>query len=186
MKAFRTLLLLALFGCASPEPAYFTLAPMPGPATGGGPALVELRRPGLAGYLDRPEIVRANSPYQLRMAGAERWAEPFGDMVSRVLAEDLNARLPGTSVFSSTGAISAEANATLEIDIQRFDSDASGQVHLLVQIAVSHGRNRPPAATRTVHLTRAPTGGSTAELAAAMSALLGQLADQIAAIIRAA
>ena len=59
--------------CTSPEPAYYTLAPVPGTPRRGGVALIELRRPGLAGYLDRPEIVRSGSAYQLRVAGSERW-----------------------------------------------------------------------------------------------------------------
>ena len=187
MRARLTLVaVLALSACASPEPAYFTLAAVPGSPVGGGPALVEMRRPGLAGYLDRPEIVRANSPYQLRMVSGERWAEPFGDMLSRILIEDLNERLPGTSLFSATGAISADANANLEVDVQRFDADASGLVHLVAQVAVAHGRNQPPVSTRVIQLTRMPTGRSTAELAAAMSALLGQMADQVATMLRGA
>ncbi|HEY0419815.1 MAG TPA: PqiC family protein [Acetobacteraceae bacterium] len=184
MKALVLVALLALGACASPEPAYFTLAPVPGPAIASGPRLVEMRRPGLAGYLDRPEIVRASSAYQLRLLGGERWAEPFGDMVSRVLIEDLNQRLPGTSVFSATGAISADASANLEVDVQRFDSDASGLVRLVAQVAIARGRNRPPVSTRAIQLTQMPTGRSTGELAAAMSALLGQMSDQIATMLR--
>ncbi len=182
----RLLLLagLALASCASPEPAYFTLAPVRGPAQGGGPVLAELRRIGLAGYLDRPEIVRTNATYQLRLAGGERWGEPFGDLVARILAEDLNMRLPGTSVFTSAGAISAEANAKVELDIQRFDADASGQVTLLAQVAVTRGRARSTAAARSVRLTVPLPGPSTAELVAAMSTALGQLADQVAAMLR--
>ncbi len=184
----RGLLGLALAGaasaCASPEPAYFTLAAVPGPARRGGPAQVELRRPGLAGYLDRPEIVRSNSPYSLRVTGAERWGEPLGDLIARILAEDLNNRLPGSSVFTSAGSITAEADATVEMDIQRFDADPSGQVVLLAQVAVSRGRARASAATRVVRLTVQPAGPGTASLVAAMSAALGQLADALAAMLQ--
>ena len=184
MKRLALLIALALAGCSSPEPAYYTLAPVRGAGQGGGPALVELRRPGLAGYLDRPEIVRANSAYQLRVAGGERWGEPFGDLVARILAEDLNSRLPGTSVFTSAGSISAEANATVELDVQRFDADATGQVILLAQVAVTRGRARGNSAARPVRVTVTPTSGSTADLVAAMSAALGQLADQVAGMLR--
>ncbi|MBC7800644.1 MAG: membrane integrity-associated transporter subunit PqiC, partial [Gemmatimonadaceae bacterium] len=152
-EAFGLALAAACAGCASAELAYYTLAPVPGPVSSGGPRLVELRRPGLAGYLDRPEIVRASGTYSLRLAGTERWGEPFGDLVARILAENLNLRLPGSSVFTSSGSISAEANATVELDIQRFDADAAGQVMLLAQVAVSRGRARASAATRTVRLS---------------------------------
>ncbi len=170
--------------CASPEPSYYTLAPVPGVARSGGPKLVELRRPGLAGYLDRPEIVRTGGTYQLNVAGRERWGEPFGDLVVRILAENLNSRLSSSSVFTSAGSITADADATVELDIQRFDADASGNVVLLAQVAASRGRDRSKAATRTVRRTVTPAGPSTAELVAAMSLALGQLADDVAALLR--
>lgn len=186
--ARRRLLFLALAGavpaCTSAEPAYYTLAAVPGAARRGGPTLVELRRPGLAGYLDRPEIVRSNSPYSLRLTGTERWGEPLGDLFARILAENLNSRLPGTSVFTSAGSITAEAGATVEIDIQRFDADPSGQVVLLAQVAVSRGRARASAATRVVRLTVQPASARTTDLVAAMSAALGQLADALATMLR--
>lgn len=177
---------LALSACTSAEPAYFTLAAVPGPAGAGGPRLVEVQRLGLAGYLDRPGIVRADSAYQVRVAGTERWAEPLGDLIGRVLAEDLNQRLPGSSVFTTAGTISADPDATVQMDVQRFDADASGQVVLLAQVAVSRGRNRAAASTRTLRQTVRPSGPATADLVAAMSTALGQLADTVAGTLRGA
>jgi uncharacterized lipoprotein YmbA len=184
MKTLILLALLAVSACASPEPSYFRLAPIRGASQGGGPALVELRRPGIAGYLDRSEIVRAKSPYQLRVTGGERWGEPFGDMVARVLAEDLSSRLPGTSVFTSTGAISVDPEATIEIDVQRFDADLTGQVQFLAQVAVSRRRSRANASARAVRASVTPAGPTTADYVAAMSTALGQAADQIARMLR--
>ena len=177
---------LALSACRSAEPAYFTLAAMPGQAGAGGPRLVEVQRPGLAGYLDRPGIVRANSAYQLSVAGMERWGEPLGDLIGRVLAEDLNQRLPGSSVFTTAGTISAQPDATVELDVLRFDPDAGGQVVLLAQVAVSRGRDRATATTQTVRRTMRPASPATADLVAAMSTVLGQLADTVAGMLRAA
>ena len=174
---------LALAGCTSPEPAYFTLAPVPGAAAPGGPKLVELQRPGLAGYLDRPGIVRADSAVQVKVATAERWAEPLGDLIGRILAEDLNARLPGSSVFTTAGSISAQPDARIELDVQRFDADASGTVVLLAQVAASRGRGGS-AATRTVRLTQVPASPATRDLVAAMSTVLGGLADAVAGMLR--
>jgi uncharacterized lipoprotein YmbA len=175
---------LAAAACASPEPAYYTLAPRPGTAQPGGPRLVELRRIGIAGYLDRPEIVRNSADYRLSLGAGERWGEPLGALVARVLAENLNTRLPGSSVFTSSGAISADPDATIELDLQRFDADASGQAVLLAQVAVTRGRTRK-ADARTVRLVVSPTGSATVDLVAALSTALGQLADQIAPMLRA-
>lgn len=176
--------MLALASCSSPDPAFYTLAPVRGTLRGGGPSLVELRRPGIAGYLDRSEIARSSSPYQLKLNSGERWGEPFGDMVGRVLAEDLNGRLPGTSVFTSSGAISAQTGARVEIDIQRFDADSGGQVMLLGQVAVTIGGNRAAPVARPIRIAVTPAGPGTPAYVAAMSQALGQAADEIAAILR--
>lgn len=172
-------------GCASPEPNYFTLRALPGPVVAGGPRIVELRRIGLAGYLDRPEIVRNSADYRLAIGSNERWGEPLGNLVARVLAEDLNLRMPGTSVFTSSGSISVDPDATLEIDLQRFDADASGQVVVLAQVAASRARNRGAGNARAVRLLVTPVGATSTDLVAAMSAALGQLADQIVPLLRA-
>jgi uncharacterized lipoprotein YmbA len=166
--------------CASPDPSYYTLAPIRGTASPGGPALVELRRPGIAGYLDRSEITRSNTPYQLKVATGERWGEPFGDMVGRVLAEDLNSRLAGSSVFTSAGAISADAGARVEIDIQRFDADAGGQIVLAAQVAVTRNGNRGEPTTRSLRINITPAGAATSAYVAAMSQALARASDDIA------
>ncbi len=175
-----TPLLLAVARCASPDPAIYTLRAVPGEVRSGGPSAIKLARPGLAGYLDRPEIVRDSAASRLALRSGERWGEPLGDMIGRVLAEDLSQRLAGSSVFTEAGAISVDPAATIELDIQRFDLDASGIVVLQAQVAVEQGRNHDPAGTRSIRLTMPPASDSTSDLVAAMSALIGQLADAVA------
>ena len=174
---------LGLARCASPDPAIYTLRAVPGAVPGGGPMAVKIARPGLAGYLDRPEIVRDSSVSRLTLNSGERWGEPLGDMVGRVLALDLTQRLPGTSVFTEAGTISVDPSATVELDIQRFDLDQSGAVILLVQVAVEQGRSHDPAFTRSLRLTVTPASGKTPDVVAAMSQALGQLADTVASIL---
>ncbi len=176
--------LLALWGCASADPAIYTMRAVPGQAIGGGPPAIKLARPGLAGYLDRPEIVRDSSASRLKLNGGERWGEPLGDMIGRVLALDLSQRLPGSSVFTEAGTISVDASATIELDVQRFDLDTNGQVVLLAQVAVEQGRSHDPSATHSLRLTVQPTGTGTPELVAAESSALGQMADQLAGLLR--
>jgi hypothetical protein len=178
---------VALLGCgASPEPTYYALAPTTGAARSGATHMIELRRPGLAGYLDRSDIVRRVSDYRLTVASAERWGEPLGDMIARVLAEDLAQRLPGSIVFTEAAAVSAVPDATVEMDIQRFDLGADGAVSLAAQIAVERGREREPGTTtvQSVELRSDHGGAGTPWLAGEMSALLGRLADSIAAMLR--
>ncbi len=176
-------LAIGLASCASPDPAIYTLRAVPGDALGGGPVAVKIARPGLAGYLDRPEIVRDSSVSRLTLNSGERWGEPLGDMMGRVLALDLAQRLPGTSVFTEAGTISVDPSATVELDVQRFDLDQAGAVILLVQVAVEQGRSHDPAFTRSLRLTVAPASTRTPDVVAAMSQAVGQMADAIASIV---
>lgn len=170
----------ALAGCVSPNPVLYTLAAVPGTPQPIAARSVELRRIGIAGYLDRPEIVLEQAGFELRLAHNERWAEPTGTMIERVFTEDLVQRLPGTSVFAEEGAISTRPDLALEVDIQRLDADASGQAVLLAQLAVRHENGDRPAVAETMRLTATPTGPGTRDLVAAESTLLGELADRVA------
>jgi uncharacterized protein len=180
MRRRMVLLGAMLAGCASPTPEFYTLVAVPGAVRTIAARSVELRRIGLALYLDRPEIVRSAAQYRLLVADRQRWGEPFGSMIGRVLTENLVQRLPGTAVYAQAGAISARAETVLEIEIQRFDTDASGQVVLLAQAAVRRQDSRETVAD-TLRITETPGGTDTASLVAAMSAALGELADQVAA-----
>lgn len=190
--AWALALCLGLAGCAgtSPEPTVYTLAPAAGaPAAGphgdAAPRTVELRRIGLAGYLDRPGIVRTESGNRLSVSDGEQWGEPLDDMIGRVLAEDLGRRLPGSTVISEAGGISADADAILEVDIQRFDADPDGAVVVLAQVSARASRARAAQAIRTVRFAVRPAGTDAGALVAALSTGLGQLADTAAAMLRA-
>ncbi|MBE9606909.1 membrane integrity-associated transporter subunit PqiC [Acetobacteraceae bacterium H6797] len=177
------LALAPLAACASTEPSYYRLQALPGQAITGAPRSVELRRVGLARYLDRSEVVRAGSGAQLEIGGDNRWAEPLGDMVTRLLAEALTQRLPGTAVFAEQGAISADPLAIAEVQITRFEADKAGNVSLTAQLAVRRaGTGRLPV-TRAFD-RRLPSGGAAMEaVAGTMSKALAMLADDLAAML---
>jgi uncharacterized protein len=172
--------ILALAGCASPNPDFYTLQPTHGAVLSTPAQIIELRRPGLAGYLDRSDVVLKDSDYHININSQSRWAEPMGDMIGRVLAQDLSQRLPASSVFGQSGAITADPTLRVEIDVQRFDLGDDGRVTLTAETALESGRSHTPVKTRNVNLTSAPAGPGAANLAAIMSTLLGQLADQVA------
>jgi uncharacterized lipoprotein YmbA len=172
-------LLCLLAGCASPNPKLYTLARVPGPAAASTLRVIEIRHVGLARYLDRPGIVTHVDAYRVTLADDARWAEPLPDMLARVVATDLGARLPGSTVFTAASAISAEADVTVEIDIQRFD--AGTRFDLVAALALQRAGGAPKLVT--VNLSAPPPGDEESQIAT-MSALLGELADRIAALIR--
>jgi uncharacterized lipoprotein YmbA len=189
--ARRGVLVLALAappsfaGCgSSPEPVFYALAPTRGVTAPLAIHAIRIRRPGLAGYLDRPEIVRGVVDFRLGVTSNERWGEPLDAMLGRVLAEDLDQRVPGSSVYTEDGAITADPEATVEVDFRRFDIGSDGQANLWAEVAVQRGDNSARATSRSVKLSQAPAAATTSALVATMSDLLGQLADQIAAMLR--
>ena len=179
-----TSLLLAAGCSASKEPTYFTLASSPATSRGGAPALIELRRPAVAGHLDRADVVRRVKDYKLDISTNDRWAEPLGDMVGRVLAQDLASRLGESQLFVENGAISSLPDVIVAVNVQTFERGADDDVVLVAQVVLDVPRTRQPVRAKRFELRNKSGGGSTQELVASMSTLLGQLADGVAEMLR--
>ncbi len=183
-RAFAALTVLTAVGCgSSPEPIYYALTPSRDSRPAGGGAswahLIKLRRPAIAGYLDRAEIVTRVSDHRLRVASGESWGAPLADMTGRVFVEDLSARLNGCVVFTELSPISAAPDAVVSLDIQRFDVGDDGMLNLRAEVSVERGTDHAVVGVRTVDLHLRPASASTTALVAAMSDLVAQLADQV-------
>jgi hypothetical protein len=61
-------------------------------------------------------------------------------MLIRILIEELGQRLPQSTVFSENGAVTASPDATIELNMQRLDEDASGNLVLQAQASVDFKR----------------------------------------------
>jgi uncharacterized lipoprotein YmbA len=126
-------------------------------------------------YLDRPEIVRYGSTYELRLSEFERWGEEMNEMVTRTLLENLALRLPRAQIFAAHGLAASPVDATVDIDFGRFDAGADGVVVLAARWIV---RREPRSADfETARLTAQSASPATVDLVAAMSDALGQFAD---------
>jgi uncharacterized lipoprotein YmbA len=167
----------------SPDPVLYTIAVRPGPALPGGPRVVQLRDIGLASYLDRREIVRSSEDYRLGVMANTWWGEPLGSMLGRVLVVELSQRLPNSKVYSESGAITADPNAVVGVNIQRLDTDKTGTLVLLAQAAVEFNRPRRSAA-RNFAISKTPPTSDVAGQVAATSDAVAELADGIAALLQ--
>jgi uncharacterized lipoprotein YmbA len=165
---------------SSPEPLYFALSPSPGTARAVPLGPVEIREPGIAGYLDHSELLARSSGNELYLARSERWGEPLGRMIGRVIAEDLTARLQETVIVTEASGISVQPATLVELGIQRFDYDVGGQVKLRAQVALHDASDVRPPTVRTITRSATPAAATTRAMVAAMSALLGGLSDEIA------
>ncbi len=181
-RALGGLGLLFVPACSSPEPDYHRLVAVPGTPARTAMRVIELRRVGVPGYLDRSEIVRAGPGSRLEVLRNVRWGEPLGGMVSRVLAEDLAQRLPGSTVLADAGAIRLAADAAVETELQRFEADPSGAVELAAQVAFRFGPGRPGVA-RSFRFSVPVEGQSPSATAAAMSGAVRPMADAIASAL---
>ena len=102
---------LAAAACgASPEPNYYTIVARNGPTFTAGPKVVLLKDIGLASYLDRREIVRSSESYKLDILANNWWGEPLGGLLGRILVVELSQRLPNSTVYGESGAITADPN----------------------------------------------------------------------------
>ena len=168
---------------ASPDPVLYTVAVRPGPTFPGGPRVIQLRDIGLASYLDRKEIVRSSEDYKLGVMANSWWGESLGALLGRVLVVELSQRLPNSKVYSESGAINADPNAVLGINIQRLDTDSAGNLVLLAQAAVEFNRPRR-SASRNFAISRQPPTPDVTGQVAAISDAVGELADGVAALLQ--
>jgi uncharacterized protein len=170
---------------SSPPSTFYALSPESGVAQPTPVHTLKLRRPGIAAYLDRPEIVRKIVDHRLGVVETDRWAAPLDEMLGRVLAQDVEQRLEGCVVFTEDGAITADADLTVEIDVRRFEVSEGGEVNLVAEVALERGDNHEVAATRAVRLREVPGAATTPALLSAMSDLVGKLADEVGVLARA-
>ena len=168
--------------CSSPDPVLYTIAPAPGVAQIGGPAIILLDRIDIPRYLDRSQIVRSSENYRLNVQSNDWWGEPLSPMLRRVLRQELTQRLSQSTVLSESGAVSAMPDATIDLDLERLDEDASGNVVLQAQASVSlKGRKAP--ILRSFQFNVPSSAQTSAAEVSAVSIAVGRLADGLAAML---
>ena len=172
----------ALAACSSPNPVLYTIAPVSGTVQNSGPKVVAVQQISIARYLERSEIVRSSENYRLDVMSNDWWGEPLGAMLSRILIEELSQRLPRSTVFGESGAVTASPDATIELNVQRLDEDASGNLVLQAQANVDFKRRSGPALRNFRFVVTPPAADIQGEVTA-ISIALGQLADGLASML---
>ena len=172
---------LAIAGCGtSPPTRFYTLdavAPQSSPPqTVQRP--VEVDAVHVPTVLDRRSIVRGESGNELQISSQDRWGGDFGEMARRVLTQDLEERLPGGTVIPPDSPAPDNARGIV-VEILSFEPDGAGQVVLDADWTLLEGSPARPLLQRSVRVAKAASDSAGGE-AAAMSALLGRLADDIA------
>jgi uncharacterized protein len=166
---------------SSPATHYFALTPLaPASARAPLPAQTPIRveRITIPAELDRLELVRRGTGNRLQIATFDRWAAPLDEMIRRVVAADLAARLaPGMMASINEPAV-GEARRRLFIDIQEFAAGEHGAVKLQAAWLLETPDAAAARGTEDVGIEAADTSADA--LAAAMSRALAALSDRIA------
>jgi len=175
-----------LAGCGSSPPTrFYSLEPTaPVAAT----PMQTIRTPvkvdavHIPSVLDRKQIVTGDHDYQLSISSEERWGGDFGEMVRRVLTQDLQARLSAGMVIGPDNSAPANARGVV-VDILAF-APRGGAVELDADWVLLQGSPPRTVVHRSLHLSE-PFQGSVSSQAAAMSELVGRLADDVAKALQA-
>lgn len=176
--------LATLAGCASPAPTqYYRLAALPGLPRSSAPVQIGLRSIGIPGYLDQNAIARPSGGDEFDSFANALWAAPLAGMLQSVMVQNLAQRLPDATVLATGGAIGAPARLLVEINVLRFDPDASGNIQLTAQIAIRDASGAPDWRIQTFS-TQAPLAApQPADIVAVMTTLWAKAADQLASRI---
>lgn len=180
-----SLVAMTIAGCGQSVPTrYVTLNAVPAdaPLTTAHVPPLQLTAVHIPAVLDRPEVVTQVSSNRLSIDDSDRWGAPLAEMMRRTLAQDLTTRLPAAS-FVFPDAPAPPDTRMLVVTVLDYEADASGKLTLQAAWTLLSGHPARATLTQQATLDSEITNGDAAAQAAALSRILGQLADRIAASV---
>ncbi|CAM5774673.1 hypothetical protein LMIY3S_04640 [Labrys miyagiensis] len=172
-----------LSACASPASKIYTLTTLERTPSSGRPVSISIETVDLPKYLDRPQFVRRSSDVQLDISEFERWGEPFGSMIQRVLAEDLRRHLPARSLVTTSQTTTGTEAATLEFSVNRFEPGPTGEIAMQAQWRLHYRSGGRGPGAQAIVIVR-PAAADTGSQVEAMSKALDEFAAKIALALR--
>jgi uncharacterized lipoprotein YmbA len=175
--------LIAALGACSSAPTHFhTLVPPSAPMTGvTAPYVIDVQAVGVPPQVDQPSLVLRHGATGVSVLDGERWSSPLGDEIRGALTADLSARL-GTHDVHGLPHAKGDKVIRVQLDVRRFDSEVGGSATLEAGWSVRSGETVGAAcASRASE----PAGSTYDSLVEAHQRAIGQVADQVAAAVRA-
>lgn len=181
-------------GCSvmAPQPdrsRFFTLTPAadsqtpPAESPNGRDLTLGLGPITIPRYLQRPEVVTRINKTELSVSDNDRWAEPLGDSVASVLAQDLSSDIPGlqitpfpwsqeTSIDYSVSVqfLHLERTADRRADIEAVWKIRNGRDHRLVQSGIT--------------TTSLPAGNDESSASVALSQGVAEVSSKVAEALK--
>jgi uncharacterized lipoprotein YmbA len=175
--------LVLLAGCAllsgpTHEPTRFYMLTATASVPGTSPLRLGLGPVHFPGYLDRPEMAVRVDENRVRYNETARWAEPLKDNFEHVLASDLSSLLGTDRIIRFPWYRNAAINYSVSLDVSRCELQPDNQVALVARWSVRDGKTGNSLLADLADLRQPATTPDQA--ASALSALVAQLAQQIA------
>lgn len=180
---YCVLMMLMLVGCSMmPKPEYHRLEAESSVVNASDGPSIGIRPIKLPEYLRRNGIVWFGQDKGLKVSTNQRWAEPLSDGVLRVTELSLASQLASASIRRFPWDLSARPDVVVSIVIVDIAAN-SGSATLVADVGVEMGSQQIASELRswTLAITETPDGGS---VAAAYSALLAMMAEDLAVIIK--
>jgi uncharacterized lipoprotein YmbA len=178
----RSIILLAvllLAACGTGQRSFYVLT-ADGPAPSGGGTGIGVGPVSLAEYIDRPNLVVAESENQLGIAESHRWAGDLSSSITRVTAANLGRRLKTGNIRSYPWRGDEGIDSQITIDVRQLHGASDGYAVIEAGWRIYSLPDRKLKASRTF-VDREPLGSDGYQsLVAAQSKLLSRLADNIA------
>ncbi len=134
--------------------------------------------------LNRPQLVTRPAPNRVEALEGAQWAEPLGENISRVLAENLSVLLGTENVYRFPWDPAGPASVHVAVDVVRFDASPGGTARLEARWTAFRAGQAGPGPYRATRVA-VPVGGPAPEdQVVALSEALSRLSRDIADAIR--
>jgi len=187
MRRALPFLALTLAACSilSPRPdtsRFFTLSAVADGATApsADSIAVGLGPVRVPGYLDRPELATRVASTELAFSPRDRWAEPLGSSLRRVLAQNLSTLLGTEDVAMFPWPVGTRIDWAVTVDFLRFDRTPEGEVEVAARWIVREGAGGHIRLARETHHTERAAGDDTPAVVEAWNKAVAALSGDIA------
>ena len=177
------LALLLLAGCAAGSKSFYVLT-ADGPAPSGGGTSIGVGPVSLAEYIDRANLVIAQSPNQLAVAEDHRWAGDLAASIARVTAANLGRRLHTGNIRTYPWHNDSELNYQITLDIRQLHGGHDGYAVIEAGWRAYALPDRHLKASRTFVDREPLESDGYPAMVAAQSRLLSRLAADIAGALK--
>ena len=135
----------------------------------------------LPGYIDRTELVFQSGPNQFQVPTTAIWTGTLHDNLVQTLRDDLGRRLDSGNVVAFPAPAGTPVRYQVEVNVARFHSISGANAILDVSWRIVNPSSGQTVARRNANFEQPISGDGYDAVVRAESALVGQLANGIAA-----